>query len=161
IAEGILRDPQWQAVFQRTWRHPYVPVYYSDLGTGPAVCAANHAQRADWLAAVYSDVSLITKIVRVPTPRGPGYQTFTRSSTLPSLMLAMLEALDITDGCRVLEIGTGSGYNAALLCERLGDELVTSIDIDSELIDLAERRLAANGYTPTLAAADGAKGYPA
>jgi len=137
-----------------------VPVYYPELGAGPPVYAAERQQRAHWLAAVYSDESLITKVVHVPSPRGSGYQRFTSSSTLPSLMLTMLEALDVTDGCRVLEIGTGSGYNAALLCERLGSELLTSVDVDLELIELAGPRLAANGYTPTLAAVDGAKGYP-
>jgi protein-L-isoaspartate O-methyltransferase len=72
----------------------------------------------------------------------------------------MLEALDVADGCRMLEIGTGTGYNAALLCERLGSEYVTSVDIDPELTELATERLAAGGYTPTLAAVDGAGGYP-
>ena len=63
---------------------------------------------------------------------------------------------------RVLEIGTGTGYNAALLlCERLGSDWVTSVDIDPQLVALARERLAANGYTPTLAAVDGARGYPA
>src|SRR5262249_30727338 len=37
---------------------------------------------------------------------------------------------------------------------------ITSVDIDPELIDLATERLAANGYTPTLATVDGAEGYP-
>ena len=59
----------------------------------------------------------------------------------------------------MLEIGTGSGYNAALLCERLGSKHVTSVDIDPELVELAQERLAANGYTPTLAVVDGAEGY--
>jgi protein-L-isoaspartate O-methyltransferase len=71
--------------------------------------------------------------------------TYTSSSTLPSLVLEMLEELDVAEGHRVLEIGTGSGYNAALLCQRLGSELVTSVDIDPELVDLARERLAANG----------------
>jgi len=85
---------------------------------------------------------------------------FTSSSSLPALVLTMLEALEVTDGDRVLEIGTGSGYNAALLCERLGSDRVTSVDIDPELVELARERLAANGYTPALAAVDGAGGYP-
>ena len=81
---------------------------------------------------------------------------FTSSSSLPALVLTMLEALEVTDGDRVLEIGTGSGYNAVLLCERLGSDRVTSVDIDPELVELARERLAANGYTPALAAVDGA-----
>ncbi len=156
-ADGTLRSPEWREVFQRTWRHPYVPRYYPDNGAAAPVRAADEQRRAHWLATVYSDESLITKMVPTRFRKG-GW--FTSSSTMPSLMLTMLEALDVTDGCRVLEIGTGSGYNAALLCERLGSEYVTSVDIDPELIALASVRLAANGYHPTLAAIDGAGGYP-
>lgn len=40
------------------------------------------------------------------------------------------------------------------------ETLVTSVDIDPDLVELAQERLAANGYTPTPAAVDGADGYP-
>lgn len=70
------------------------------------------------------------------------------------------QALDVASDSRVLEIGTGSGYNTALLSERLDSKRVTSVDIDPELVELAQERLAANGYIPTLAAVDGADGYP-
>jgi methyltransferase of ATP-grasp peptide maturase system len=160
--EGILRTPVWREVFQRTWRHPYVPSYYPERDA-PCLLCIDPQRRGEWLDAVYSNTTLITKVVQVPLSRelrpGTGVM-YTSSSTLPSLILRMLEALDVTDGCRVLEIGTGSGYNAALLCERLGSAYVTSIDIDPELIDLARERLAANGYTPTLAAINGIDGYP-
>jgi protein-L-isoaspartate O-methyltransferase len=75
-------------------------------------------------------------------------------------MWEMLDALDVQPGQRVLEVGTGTGYNAALLCERLGPDAVTTIDIDSELVQAARERLAQLGYRPTVAAADGADGYP-
>jgi len=57
-------------------------------------------------------------------------------------MIRMLQALDIHDGMRVLEIGTGTGYNAALLAHRLGDDHVVTIDIDPAPVDLARHRLA-------------------
>ncbi|MGH4016360.1 MAG: ATP-grasp peptide maturase system methyltransferase [Pseudonocardiaceae bacterium] len=161
-ADGILRTPQWRDVFERTWRHPYVPSFYPTLD-GPCLLSIDPRRRDDWLAAVYSDQTLITKVVQVPMSpalRPGSYPVYTSSSTMPSLVLRMLEALDVHDGYRVLEIGTGTGYNAALLCARLGSEHVTSVDIDPELIELAAERLAANGYTPTLAAVDGAAGYP-
>lgn len=161
-ADGALRTPQWREVFLRTWRHPYVPSYYPELGA-PCLICIDSQRRDEWLNAVYSDQTLITKVEHLPHSRAlrPGaYPVFTSSSTLPSLVLTMLEALEITDNCRVLEIGTGSGYNAALLCARLGSDQVTSVDIDPELVELATERLAANGHTPTLATADGAGGYP-
>lgn len=81
------------------------------------------------------------------------------SSSMPSVMARMLEALAVRDGDRVLEIGTGSGYNAALLCERLGSENVTTIDCNAELVGAARQRLAEHGYEPTVVAGDGFFGY--
>ncbi len=79
---------------------------------------------------------------------------------MPSLMARMLEALDVRDGHRVLEIGTGTGYNAALLCHRLGSENVVSIDIDIDpaLVASARNRLADLGHHSTLVAGDGTAG---
>lgn len=158
---GNLRTPVWREVFERTWRHPYIPAYHPDRDTPAVLCVG--ATRKEWLDTVYSDTTLYTKLQEVALARvwRPAMTTlYTASSTLPSLVVSMLERLDVAEGHRVLEIGTGTGYNAALLCERLGSGQVTSIDIDPELTDLAGERLAANGYTPTLAAADGVDGYP-
>jgi protein-L-isoaspartate O-methyltransferase len=75
-------------------------------------------------------------------------------------MARMLDLLQVTDDAQIAEIGTGTGYNAALLCHRLGAGQVTSIDIDPELVARAAARLAEIGYTPTLAAGDGLAGHP-
>jgi protein-L-isoaspartate O-methyltransferase len=75
-------------------------------------------------------------------------------------MALMLEALDTHHGHRVLEVGTGTGYNAALLCHRLGAANVTSIDIDVGLVNRAGERLAALGYSPHLEATEGTAGCP-
>ncbi|MGH3940315.1 MAG: methyltransferase domain-containing protein [Pseudonocardiaceae bacterium] len=161
--DGTLVSPQWRDVFLRTWRHPYVPAYYPALDRPPVLCIGEEAQRSAWLEAVYSNQTLVTKVVQLPMSRAFQPATspmYTSSSTLPSLVLRMLETLDVETGHRVLEIGTGTGYNCALLCERVGSDRVTSVDIDPELIDLARERLAANGHTPTLEAVDGAEGYP-
>jgi methyltransferase of ATP-grasp peptide maturase system len=160
IEQGHLRTQAWREVFERTWRHPYVPAYHPDRDTPAVLCLG--ATRHQWLDTVYSDTTLLTKLMPLPLDRTlrPAMTTiYTSSSTLPSLVLSMLELLDVADRHRVLEIGTGSGYNAALLCERLGSTQVSSVDIDPELIDLARERLTANGYTPTLDAVDGVGGY--
>jgi protein-L-isoaspartate O-methyltransferase len=57
-------------------------------------------------------------------------------------MAQMLEALDVQVGQRVLEIGTGTGYNAAILTELVEDPtLVTTVDIDGDLVDRARQLL--------------------
>lgn len=160
--DGDLRSEQWRKAFLATWRHPYVPAYYPSLAEPPVLCI-DPTRRAGWLDAVYSNETLITKVAPIPLSRAFAPATgwmYMSSSTLPSLVIRMLEALDVHDGHRVLEIGTGSGYTCALLCQRLGADQITSVDIDPELVDLAAERLAANGHTPTLAAVDGAEGYP-
>ncbi|MGH3909255.1 MAG: methyltransferase domain-containing protein [Pseudonocardiaceae bacterium] len=72
----------------------------------------------------------------------------------------MLQALDVQDGHQVLQVGTGTGYTAALLCERLGSTQVSSIDVDPDLTTTARDRLRRCGYTPTVITADGADGHP-
>lgn len=72
----------------------------------------------------------------------------------------MLDRLALADGMRVLEIGTGTGYHAALLCERVGDGNVTSVDVSPDLVEDAARQLAAAGYRPRLHTGDGAASVP-
>jgi protein-L-isoaspartate(D-aspartate) O-methyltransferase len=79
---------------------------------------------------------------------------------MPSVMLALLTALDVHEGQRVLEIGTGTGYTAALLAHRLGGDNVVSIEIDPALAQQARANLATVGHNVSVITADGAAGYP-
>lgn len=105
-----------------------------------------------WLAAAYQDTSLLTQFDAAGVA--------TSSSTCPSLMARMLEALDVVDRDHVLEIGVGTGYNAALLAHRLGNDRVVSLDVDPDLVRLARDRLGEAGYAPTLIAGDGMAAAP-
>src|SRR5215204_4057723 len=68
------------------------------------------------------------------------------SSSQPAIMAVMLDQLDVRPGQRVLEIGTGTGYNAALLAELVGGSgAVTTVDIDADLVEQAGRNLDAAG----------------
>lgn len=59
----------------------------------------------------------------------------------------------------MLEIGTGTGWTAALLCELAGQENVTSVEIDPDLAQQAARSLKDAGYTPRVVTGDGAAGW--
>jgi protein-L-isoaspartate(D-aspartate) O-methyltransferase len=83
------------------------------------------------------------------------------SSSQPAIMAIMLDQLALAPGQRVLEIGAGTGYNAALMRHITGPEgAVVSVDIDDDLAAQARGHLAAAGYPQvTVVAADGADGY--
>ncbi|WUU84368.1 methyltransferase domain-containing protein [Streptomyces cellulosae] len=148
LTEG--RVSEWTDAFAAIPRHVFVPRFYQQDTTGAW-------QSLTWgdpgyLEAVYSDEALTTQLDDQGVP--------TSSSSQPSVMLRMLEALDAEEGHQVLELGTGTGYNAALLSHRVGDKAVTSIDIDHGLVKAAGTHLDTVGLRPTLARADGAQGWP-
>jgi protein-L-isoaspartate O-methyltransferase len=61
----------------------------------------------------------------------------------------------------VLEIGTGTGWNAALLCKRVGKRgRVVSIEVDPLIAQAAWSALARAGYSPLVITADGVDGHP-
>jgi len=77
----------------------------------------------------------------------------------PSLVAMMTEALELTKQCTVLEIGTGSGYQAAILS--LLTKHVISIECIPELAEQAKERLRNLGYKNVrVIAGDGKLGYP-
>ncbi|MER8067058.1 methyltransferase domain-containing protein [Streptomyces sp. NPDC094034] len=151
---GALDDPAWRAAFEAVPRHLFVPYYfvgrpggYDRLWSGDP----DPARRRRWLRGAYADGPLATRVRD---------GELISSSSQPSLMARMLGELDVRDGDRVLEIGAGSGYNAALLCHRLGDELVTTVDVDPEITESARSHLATAGYRPAVITGDGARGCP-
>jgi methyltransferase of ATP-grasp peptide maturase system len=163
-ARGPLRTERWRRALLGVARHVFVPGYWVDenLGAFPArwrrVEATDPDRHGEWRDAVYRDTTLVTDLR--PAPGGASEPVVTSSSTLPGLVVDMIEDLDPQPGEDVLEIGIGTGYSAALLCHGLGDVHVTSVDIDPRLVRAARAGLTAHGYHPHLAAADGAQGLP-
>ncbi len=84
------------------------------------------------------------------------------SSSQPAMMAIMLSQLGLGQGHRVLEIGAGTGYNAALIAQIVGPAgRVLSLDIDADLVADARRNLAAAGFAAVeVRHADGALGAP-
>ncbi len=149
-----LRSSTWREAFACVPRHAFVPrVFWWDDRKSDHHSAIIESDSDRWLGLVYSDNVLVIE------PGKPGASPVS-SSSQPSMMLAFLEGLEVKDGNSVLEIGTGSGYNAALLCERLGSDRVTTIDVVPHLVEAARERLRETGYTPTVEIADGRRGFP-
>jgi protein-L-isoaspartate(D-aspartate) O-methyltransferase len=86
----------------------------------------------------------------------------TSSASQPSMVAIMLGQLDLRPGHHVLEIGAGTGYNAALMARIVGPAgRVVAVDIDADLVAAAAAHLAAAGVTGVeLVCADGALGHP-
>ncbi len=84
---------------------------------------------------------------------------FDQTISQPYIVALMTDLLDVSPGQKVLEIGTGSGYQAAVLAE-MGVK-VYSIEIICELAERAERDLKDTGYGDVeVMCGDGYKGWP-
>jgi protein-L-isoaspartate(D-aspartate) O-methyltransferase len=135
IARGALWSAPLIAAFRATPRHLFLDRIWQhrdgrwrDLD--PRVPAEED------LRAVYTDRALTTRVV---TPGQGEAPVAISSSSQPSLMAEMLEDLALAPGQRVLEVGAGTGYNAALIAHVVGT--LVSIDIDRDVLADACRHL--------------------
>jgi protein-L-isoaspartate(D-aspartate) O-methyltransferase len=154
IAQGSLWTSELIAAFRATPRHRFLDrifVFQEDrswreVGLGPHLSS-------DDLKLIYADRALTTRLSGDPEE---GSVTPISSSSQPSLMAQMLEDLRLSPGQRVLEIGAGTGYNAALLARVAGPGRVVSVDVDREVLGEASRHLQAFAdRAVTLVHADG------
>jgi protein-L-isoaspartate(D-aspartate) O-methyltransferase len=129
---GSISDPRIAAVLERVPRHVFVP-------------------GAD-LAEAYGDCAIVTH-------RRDGVPT--SSASQPAMVAIMLEQLQAPVGGSILEIGAGTGYNAALLAGLVGSSgRVVTIDIDPRVADEAWRHLSEAGVAnAAVLCGDGALGW--
>src|SRR3984885_8820433 len=131
---GRLSDPAVEAAFRSVPRHLFLPGLTA--------------------SEAYQDEAFVIKTGADGMPLS--------SSSQPAIMAIMLEQLGIAPGQRVLEIGTGTGYNAALMSYLVGPHgSVVSVDIDADLVEKARASLVAAGYPGVLLrCGDGGFGAP-
>ena len=132
-ARSGLTDPRVAAVLGRVPRHVFVP------GVD--------------LSEAYADQAIVTRY-------RDGWPV--SSASQPAMVAAMLEQLRLPEGGSVLEIGAGTGYNAALLSGLVGASgRVVTIDIDPEVAEEARSHLRAVGAANVeVICGDGAQGWP-
>lgn len=165
LAGGHLSHPGWRAAVASVPRERFLePGVFlpTDDGHWRPVLRAD-CEPEEWIALAYSDQSLVTQLDgRVTADRvtGPVRGFPTSSSTVPATVVSMIEALAVEDGQSVLEIGTGTGYSTALLCHRLGEDHVTSIEVDPGVAARADAALESVGCSTWTVVGDGLVGHP-
>jgi protein-L-isoaspartate(D-aspartate) O-methyltransferase len=132
---GRLRSRSVEAAFRAVPRHVFLP-------------------EIDPASQAYQDEAFVIKTDEGGLP--------VSSSSQPAIMAIMLEQLGVAEGQRVLEIGTGTGYNAALMTHLVGPGgSVVTVDIDPDLANRARANLVAAGYPDVIViCGDGGFGAP-
>jgi len=138
-AAGAIGPAAVERAFRTVQRHRLLETfYYRDGGDFRTVEHDPGRPRRDHLALIYADTALATRrIGGLPAS----------STSQASLVAKMLELLDLSEGLKVLEVGAGTGYNAALLAQVVGDQrLVITVDVLEDVVDQTRRLLADTGY---------------
>ncbi|MCY0961491.1 methyltransferase domain-containing protein [Streptomyces sp. H27-H5] len=147
----------WYGPLATVPRHVFVPRWYTSTPEGWTV-NDGPADTAAWMEDAYADSTLVTRVGPLHADHAPADEPVTgiptSSSTLPGLVVQMLRHARISDGARLLDVATGSGYSAALACRRLGDRAVTTLDVDPYLTEAAADRLNSIGLHPQTVTSD-------
>ncbi|GGZ98998.1 hypothetical protein GCM10010371_68180 [Streptomyces subrutilus] len=157
-AQGVWpADSAWvrRAVLEMVPRHAFAPERLWRWNGDDAYVPVDRGRDQDgWAALVYGgpdDSTVIQILDGLPSS----------SLSCVSVVADMLDSLMPEPGHRVLEVGTGAGWNAALLAARAGAGNVVSVEIDGDLAAAARGRLAAAGWEVAVHTGDGNAGWPA
>lgn len=133
--KGFLKNKRIINTFENTMRHDFLPCIYKENMDGQLVKyeREEYLKFDELVEYIYSDKSIVFHA------RNNIHKS---SVSQPSLIASMLEMLDIKQGDKILEIGTGSGYNAALMASITGQSgIVFSTEIDKDISDIAKNNI--------------------
>lgn len=159
---GDRADQFWLKALHEVPRDPFVPSRaWMDPQDDrePALIDQDAAPDA-WWDAVYSNAAIITQRADGRADLTDTTAPATSSISSPHVAIEFLRLLDLAPHHRVLEIGTGTGWTAAMLSWRLGDDQVTTVEVDPGVAEAAEANLKAAGFAPLLLVGDGTLGAP-
>ncbi|HEY9411616.1 MAG TPA: rRNA adenine N-6-methyltransferase family protein [Jiangellaceae bacterium] len=149
---------EWGRVLSTTPRHRFLPDTIWLADRDPYRPVSRPDDQAAWFRAAYADAPVITQINDGAPPFDADDVWASSSASQPSIVVRMLMELDAHPGQRVMEIGTGTGWNTALLAERVGAQNVVSIELDVALAARARDTLRAAGVGAMVVVGDGADG---
>ncbi|WP_184717992.1 methyltransferase domain-containing protein [Streptosporangium saharense] len=152
--------PDWAFAFDAVPRGLFLPEVMWPSAEGERVVVSRTDDLEEWQRWADTDVSIVTQWDdgdHTGLERG---ELATSSGSMPGVVFDMLRELLVFDGAKVLEIGTGTGWCAALLSARLGETNVVSVEIDEAVAKAAREALDAAGWHPELVVGDGLLGWP-
>ncbi|GAA4030527.1 ATP-grasp peptide maturase system methyltransferase [Streptomyces plumbiresistens] len=162
---GALRSPEWRAAVEAVPRELFLnPGVFLPVDGGhwrPVTALGTDGE--EWVRLAYSDQSLATQLdghLTADQTAEPVTGVPTSSSTTPVTVVGMIEDLELNRGQTVLEIGTGTGYSTALMCHRLGEDNVTTIEVDPQVAARADAALEEAGFSTWTVTGDGLLGHP-
>jgi protein-L-isoaspartate(D-aspartate) O-methyltransferase len=132
--KGLIQSTHVEAAFRAVLRHLFLPGTPLKEAYSDRAISAKQDENGQWIS----------------------------SSSQPAIMAILLEQLGLQPGHRVLEIGTGPGYNAALMAHIVGESgKVVTVEIDEDLTEAAREHLAMAGFEQVqVVCADGGYGVP-
>ncbi|MCD9166206.1 methyltransferase domain-containing protein [Streptomyces albireticuli] len=154
----------WRPVFEALPRAGFLPdvIWQHHVPTGNVTAVDRTRDPRRWQAAADSGDPLVTQWDDGEHHGLAQGRVASSSASAPSVVAAMLTDLDVHPGQRVLEVGTGTGWNAGLLARRLGAGAVTTIEVDQALADAARTALERQGLgAVTVVCGDGFQGHAA
>ena len=153
----------WSAAWTAVPRGAFLPdlMWPYDMDTGTSRTVDRASDPVGWEREAYANVPVTTQWDdgRHAGP-GPG-RAPSSSASMPSVVARMLADLDVFAGARVLEVGTGTGWNAGLLAARLGDGHVVTVEVDPGVAAAAREALERLGLSSEVVCGDGRDGWPA
>ncbi|MEV5596918.1 methyltransferase domain-containing protein [Streptomyces sp. NPDC052496] len=159
-AAGAMSDG-WADAFEAVPRSEFLPelMWPWDMAAGRSVAVSRSEEPERWLGYAESDCPVVTQWddgAHVGTEPG---EVATSSASMPSVVFRMLRDLDVRAGDRVLEVGTATGWNAALLAHRAGGGRVVSVEVDEGVAERARGVLEAFGSRVRVVHGDGFRGW--
>ncbi|MFI7391609.1 ATP-grasp peptide maturase system methyltransferase [Streptomyces tendae] len=162
--KGVLTSPWLRRAVEAVPRELFLrPGVFLDEGRAWRPVTARDTDPREWLRLAYRVGTLTTQLdghLTADRTVGPVEGVPTSSSTDPATVVGMIEALDLSAEHRVLEIGTGTGYSTALMCHRVGEDNVTTVEVDPQVAARADAALEAAGCSTWTVTGDGLLGHP-